>query len=241
MLDEADVRRKAQTVNRLTGNEAAVILGDYVFSAAFALCSTLGDAETSEAIGRTGMTLCAGELVQLHHRRNLSLDEATYYELVKGKTASLISISASLGCRHAGGTDQQQARFASFGEKLGVAFQIQDDLLDIAGDQRAVGKNLGRDMAKGKLTLPVIHHLSAATPAVRGRTLLLLEAAGESAAEPDTRLLTAALQSTGSIDHARAAARRLVAEAKAELAHLPESGARQVLMSMADSVVDRSC
>lgn len=83
VLDEADIRRQTQTVNRLAGNEAAVILGDYVLSAAFALCSTLGDSETSHRIGRTGMTLCAGELLQLHHRQNYSLDEPTYFELVR--------------------------------------------------------------------------------------------------------------------------------------------------------------
>lgn len=249
VLDEADIRRKTQTINQLAGNEAAVILGDYVFSAAFALCSTLGDAKTSEAIGRTGMTLCAGELVQLHHRQNLSLDEPTYFELVKRKTASLISVSASLGSRLVGGTDDQQCRFAAFGEKLGVAFQIQDDLLDIAGDQRIVGKSLGKDMAKGKLTLPVIHHLSTASPSARGRTLLLLKDAEEEEgatgaenerSEVDARALIAALQTTGSIDHAKSVAKRLVNEAKAELTTLPDSGARHVLLTMADAVVERA-
>jgi octaprenyl-diphosphate synthase len=244
VLDEADIRRKTQTVNRLAGNEAAVILGDYVFSAAFALCSTLGDARTSETIGRTGMTLCAGELVQLHNRQNLSLDEPTYFELVKRKTASLISVSASLGCRHAGGSEQLQARFGAFAEKLGIAFQIQDDLLDIAGDQRVVGKSLGKDMAKGKLTLPVIHHLTAASAAVRGRTLLLLDGRGDGddsdRPEVDSTALVSALNSTGSIEHARATARALVAQAKDDLAPLPESAAKHLLLTMADAVVDRA-
>ncbi|MFT3686250.1 MAG: polyprenyl synthetase family protein [Phycisphaerales bacterium] len=242
VLDEADIRRKTQTVNRLTGNEAAVILGDYVFSAAFALCSTLGDPGTSETIGRTGMTLCAGELVQLHNRKNLSLDEPTYFELVKRKTASLISVSASLGCRHAGGSDELQARFGAFAEKLGIAFQIQDDLLDIAGDQRVVGKSLGKDMAKGKLTLPVIHHLTAASAAVRGRTLLLLDGHGDDGDRPevDGAALVSALNSTGSIEHARATARAFIAQAKDDLSNLPESGAKHLLLTMADAVVDRA-
>lgn len=244
VLDEADVRRKTQTVNRLAGNEAAVILGDYVFSAAFALCSTLGDAKASEIIGRTGMTLCAGELVQLYHRQNLSLDEPTYFELVRRKTASLISVSAALGCRQACGTDDQQARLGTFGEKLGVAFQIQDDLLDIAGDQRVVGKSLGKDMEKGKLTLPVIHHLATASAAVRGATLQLLDSGGsarpgDSPASSRDALIRA-LDSTGSIDHARRVAERLVDESKQELAPLPESGAKSMLLSMADAVVNRA-
>jgi octaprenyl-diphosphate synthase len=236
VLDEADIRRKTQTVNRLAGNEAAVILGDYVLSAAYALCARLGDARIAETIGRTGMTLCAGELVQLHHRQNLSLDERTYFELVRRKTASLISVSASLGCRQAGGTDALQARFGAFAEKLGVAFQIQDDLLDIAGDQRIVGKSLGKDMEKGKLTLPVIHHLASANAAVRGRTLTLLGTpdAGDRAG------LVQALESTGSLDHARHAAETLVDQAKHDLAPLPETGAKRMLLSMADAVVSRA-
>lgn len=242
VLDEADIRRKTQTVNRLAGNEAAVILGDYVFSAAFALCSTLGDAKTSETIGRTGMTLCAGELVQLHHRQNLSLDEPTYFELVRRKTASLISVSASLGCRQAGGSEALQARLGSFGEKLGIAFQIQDDLLDIAGDQRVVGKSLGKDMEKGKLTLPVIHHLATAGAAARGRTLVLLHepSTDSGVAVAERAMLVEALESTGSIEHAKTTAERLVAEAKADLAALPDSGPKQMLAAMADAVVDRA-
>lgn len=238
VLDEADIRRKTQTVNRLAGNEAAVILGDYVLSAAFALCSTLGDARIAETIGRTGMTLCAGELVQLHHRENLSLDERTYFELVKRKTASLISVSAALGCRQAGGSAEMQAGLGAFAEKLGIAFQIQDDLLDIAGDQRVVGKSLGKDVEKGKLTLPVIHHLASANPTVRGRTLALLSTT--QASETGRAGLVAALESTGSIDHARHTAETLVDEAKQKLASLPETGAKRMLLSMADAVVSRA-
>ncbi|HZW07390.1 MAG TPA: polyprenyl synthetase family protein [Phycisphaerales bacterium] len=240
VLDEADVRRKTQTVNRLAGNEAAVILGDYVLSAAFALCSTLGDARISEAIGRTGMTLCAGELVQLHHRENLSLDERTYFELVRRKTSSLIAVSASLGCRLAGGPDALQARFGAFAEKLGTAFQIQDDLLDIAGDQGVVGKSLGKDMEKGKLTLPVIHHLATATPAARGRTLTLLGAPEHTPRQGERAELIESLGSTGSIDHARRTAESLVQEAKRDLDPVPESAAKRMLLSMADAVVSRA-
>ena len=240
VLDEADIRRKTQTVNRLAGNEAAVILGDYVLSAAYALCAGLGDAQIAETIGRTGMTLCAGELVQLHHRRNLSLDDRTYFELVKRKTASLISVSASLGCRIAGGTQQQQDRFGAFAEKLGVAFQIQDDLLDIAGDQRVVGKSLGKDMEKGKLTLPVIHHLATASPAARGITLALLGKPEHESLPGERAALVQALESTGSIDHARRTAERLVEEAKRDLDTLAESAAKRMLLSMADAVVSRA-
>ncbi|HYD00634.1 MAG TPA: polyprenyl synthetase family protein, partial [Phycisphaerales bacterium] len=113
-------------------------------------------------------------------------------------------------------------------------------LLDIAGDQGVVGKSLGKDMEKGKLTLPVIHHLAAATPAVRGRTLTLLSTPEHETVPGERAGLIQALESTGSISHARRTAQRLVDEAKQDLAPIAESAAKRMLMSMADAVVARA-
>ena len=239
VLDEADTRRKADTVNRLHGNEAAVILGDYLFSAAFHLCSSLGDRDAALAIAQVGMTLCAGELLQLHHRGNFSLDEPTYFTIVERKTASLIAAAARLGARHAGASPDVVERFDRFGSRLGVAFQIQDDLLDLTGEQDIVGKSLGKDLEKGKLTLPLIHHLAAATPTQRGRTLLLLEGAEDAHGTRPAELL-AAMETTGSVAHARATADRLVDEAREALTPLHDSPAKRMLMLMADAVVTRA-
>jgi len=247
VLDEADIRRQGATVNRLRGNEAAVILGDYLFSSAYRLCSTLDSQQAALLIGRTGMTLCAGELLQLHHRQNFSIDEPTYFEIVKRKTGSLIAVACRLGAmqtltspEHERGDDDLLARFEDFGLKLGVAFQIQDDLLDLTGDQGVVGKPLRKDAQLGKLTLPIIHHLAQAGPQRRAATLLLLEDLEAGAAGGVVRQLLDALDATRSIDHAHAHARRLVAEAKALLADLPASPAKSMLLSMADQVVSRA-
>jgi octaprenyl-diphosphate synthase len=250
VLDEADVRRKGATVNRLHGNEAAVILGDYLFSAAYRLCSSipgpLGQ-RTALLIGQTGMTLCAGELLQLHHREDYSLDEATYFEIVERKTASLIAASCRLGALHAGAPDDLAERFAEFGMRLGVAFQIQDDLLDLTGSEAVVGKPLRRDVELGKLTLPLIHHLAAAGQRQRGRTLALIGADGPDAAGAAAvggrgakSLLQAVLSETGSIEHARESAIALVARARAALDPVPDSPAKRVLLLMAEAVVDRA-
>ncbi len=236
VLDEADIRRQGATVNRLRGNEAAVVLGDYVFSAAFRLCSTLESQQAALLIGQTGMTLCAGELLQLHHRENFSIDEPTYFEIVRRKTGSLIAIACKLGAMQSGATPELAERFEQIGMNLGVAFQIQDDLLDLTGDQGVVGKPLRKDAELGKLTLPVIHHLAAATPQRRGQTLHLLEDFGPAAAKK----LLEALDSTRSLDHAHAKARDLVAAAKALLKDLPDSPAKATLMAMADQVVSRA-
>jgi octaprenyl-diphosphate synthase len=246
VLDEADTRRRGSTVNRLHGNECAVILGDYLFSAAYHLCSSLpGETgrRTALLIGQTGMTLCAGELLQLHHREDYSIDEATYFEIVERKTASLIAAACRLGALHAGtregdGGEPGAAGLECFGLKLGIAFQIQDDLLDLVGNQSVVGKPVGKDVELGKLTLPLIHHLVSAPALQRGRTLDLLSRS-PGTDDQARRLLVGALEETRSIEHARRCARALIDEAKGALSALQESGAKRLLLAMADAVIDR--
>jgi octaprenyl-diphosphate synthase len=177
VLDEAEVRRRGATVNRLHGNETAVILGDYLIAAAYHLCSQLQDQSIALAVGEVAMTLCSGELLQLSHREDLSLDEATYFEIIARKTGSLIALSCRLGGVCSGAPESACAALGRFGEAIGAAFQIQDDLLDLTARASALGKPVHQDMAKGKLTLPLVHHLGAAGPVDRGRSLVLLERA----------------------------------------------------------------
>ncbi len=238
VLDEADTRRRGQTVNRLRGNEAAVILGDYLIASAFSLCASLDDQRFSLAIGRASSTMCAGELLQLHHRGDFSLDEPTYFEIVDRKTAELIACACELGAAASGLDSRAAGVFAEFGRDLGVAFQIQDDLLDLTADERIVGKSVGKDLEKGKATLPVIHCLAASDAASRARLLTLLADPGEAPHARDE--LAAAVRRTGSLDHARNAAESLVARARQRLSGVPESPARTLLGLMADAAVSRS-
>lgn len=240
VLDEADTRRRTATVNRLHGNETAVILGDYLLSSAYHLCCQTGSTAAALAIGEVGMTLCAGELLQLHHREDFSLDEPTYFEIIDRKTASLIAVACRLGAAAAGCDDPAMAaRADAFGRTLGVAFQIQDDLLDLTGAEATVGKSVGKDVEKGKLTLPLIHHLAAAPAARRGETLALLADTALPAIQR-TAQLREAMSLTGSIDHARSVAVGLVSRARDQLTDLPDSPARSTLALMADAVVTRS-
>ena len=242
VLDEADTRRRGQTLNRLYGNEAAVILGDYLIASAFHLCSELADQSVSLEVARVSTVLCGGELLQLHNRERWSIDEATYSEILERKTGSLIAAAARLGAHVAGAGIDASERLGRFGVRLGVAFQIQDDLLDLLGDERTVGKSVGKDVQKGKLTYPLIHHLAHAEPIRRGRTLILLESIGRRGeVSPDeAQQLVDAVRSTDSIAAARAKAESLVAEAVETLGALPPSPARSLLELMAGAVVDRS-
>jgi len=238
VLDEADVRRREPTINRLRGNEAAVILGDYLIAAAYHLCSTLQDQRTALTIGRVSMDMCAGELLQLSNRQNLSLDRATYTAIVERKTAALIAAACELGANHSGADRVRSRALRDYGRAVGVAFQIQDDLLDLTGHQDRVGKSLGKDLEKGKLTLPVILHLADATAADRARSLDLLDAA--SAGDPDAAAgLGAVLESSGALDAARAEAKSWVAAATTALDQLPDDLPKTYLKLLADAVITR--
>jgi len=156
VLDEADIRRGGQTINSLWGNEGAVMLGDYLLSSAFHLCSTIRNPELNILLGEVTNTLCAGELVQLYHRNDVELCLNAYYQIIHDKTASLISASCKIGAILGGADTKTVSDLGVFGSSIGTAFQIRDDLIDILSDPCSAGKPTGRDVSKGKMTLPAI-------------------------------------------------------------------------------------
>ncbi|MBC8522600.1 polyprenyl synthetase family protein [PVC group bacterium] len=156
VLDEADIRRGGQTINSLWGNEGAVMLGDYLLSSAFHLCSTIQNTDLNILLGEVTNTLCAGELVQLYHRDDLRLELNEYYQIINDKTASLISASCKIGGILGGASELVVESLGIFGRSIGTAFQIRDDLIDIVLDEGSAGKPTGKDVAKGKMTLPSI-------------------------------------------------------------------------------------
>ncbi|MEO1009316.1 MAG: polyprenyl synthetase family protein [Planctomycetota bacterium] len=239
VLDEAETRRRGQTVNAMSGNETAVILGDYLIAGAYHLCSTLDRQATALRVGRASMIVCSGELLQLDRREDYAIDEATYFEIIERKTAELIAAACELGAQHAGSGGPQRDALASFGRRIGVAFQIRDDLLDLTGREEIVGKSVGRDVRKGKVTLPIMHHLAEAGAATRAETLALIERA-EAGDDHAAAQVRARMDGTGSIEHTQAVAERIVEEARGELAVLADTPARRMLDAMARAVVERS-
>ena len=232
VLDEAETRRRGRTVNSLRGNETAVMLGDWLISNAFHLCSLIGDPAVNLLFGETTNTLCEGELLQLSRREDPSLDEPTYMEIVRRKTAALVATCCSLGARLGGAPEQVQSALALYGERTGCAFQIQDDVLDLAGDESVVGKTLGRDLQKGKATLPVILLLRQATPWERTEILSIIH-------NRDGDALLDRVRRAGTLDQAKATAQSLVEAAKAALDAVPAGPARDLLRDLADEVVRR--
>jgi octaprenyl-diphosphate synthase len=236
VLDGATVRRHAATVNAGWGNQASILLGDWLFTHAFHLASSV-DARACRIIGEATNRLCAGELHQICERGNLSLSEDDYLDIIDGKTAELTACCCRLGALYAGAGDEVVEHLTSYGRCLGMAFQIADDLLDLVGDEGAVGKSLGTDLEQQKLTLPIIWHLAQA-PSERAAWLRrLLESPGNHKREK----LAPELESHGAIAYARQRAEVYAARAAAELACLPPSPDQAILEALAERVVHRDC
>ncbi len=239
VLDEADVRRGGQTVNCLHGNEAAVMLGDYLISHSYHLCCALDDAAVARAVAATTNTICEGELLQLSHRGDFAIAPPVYFEIIRRKTAALCAACCRLPAAVVGPAVSASAAEAlsDYGEKVGVAFQIIDDVLDLIGDEATVGKTLGRDLAKGKMTLPLIDWVDGETGPARDAAVAMLESA---AAGGETPALREKIREAGAIDRAGQAAQGLVADACSRLTDgVPDSPARQRLLDLAAALLQR--
>ena len=167
MLDEAVQRRQLDCVHVEWGAHTAVLLGDWVYSQAFLASTQMADQECSRVLAAATSRVCAGEMFQNLTRRDFQLREQDYFAQVDGKTAALFEAGGHLAAYYSGATNQQQDAAARHGLLSGRAFQVVDDLLDLEGDESQVGKSLGTDWARGKMTLPVIRLRDSLTEADR--------------------------------------------------------------------------
>ncbi len=236
VLDGARVRRRVATVNAAWGTQTSVLLGDYLFTHAFHLASTLDDARACRLIGQATDRVCEGELCQVLQRGNLDLSEAEYFDVIDGKTAELTACCCRLGALYAGAAAETVEALARFGRYVGLAFQIADDVLDLVGEEQATGKSLGTDLEQGKLTLPLIRLLAAGPEGLAARVRTVLRAPGDRKREA----LRPCLAESDGLDYARRRAEELAARARKELAALPPSPCRAVLEAVSDRVVHRS-
>jgi octaprenyl-diphosphate synthase len=237
VLDSATVRRHVATVNAHWGNQCSILLGDMLFTHAFHLASTLGDARACEMIGEATNRVCEGELQQVRERGNLALSEDEYFSIIDGKTAELTSCCCRLGACYSGADAEVVEALARYGRALGVAFQIADDLLDLIGEERTTGKSLGTDLDQQKLTLPLIRLLRRAPAEEASRIEQILNSPGNHKREA----LRPHLAESGALQYAKRRAEEFAAQAQAELACLPGSEARAVLAKLTEQVVHRSC
>jgi len=174
IMDEAERRRSQPTVNARWGNSLSVLLGDVLFAHALNLSTDFDDTNISRTIARTATEVCSGEMIQTQRRFDLQLSREEYFRIIEMKTGSLFACAAELGAVISGASDGVVRRMKNYGVKIGTAYQIYDDCLDIAGTEAETGKTLGTDLRKGKLTLPVLTLLESASTFDRERCCALV-------------------------------------------------------------------
>jgi octaprenyl-diphosphate synthase len=234
VIDEGQKRRGLATINALWGNEAAVLLGDFLLGRVFEMCAELGP-RIAKIIANVAVRVCEGELRQIIQRRNWELSESEYIDVITEKSAVLFSSSCHLGALSARATETQARSLAEFGMNAGIAFQIADDLLDIVGDESKTGKTLGRDADKHKLTLAVIHLLGA----VGEREKEAVISSYLERKQYDKDALTEMLGRYGSLEYTHSRAQEYVTRAVGALGGLKESAAKDALVETAKFITSR--
>jgi len=237
-IDKSAVRRGLPTINTMFNDMVATILGDYIYTKAFHELLERGLNALVPAVARTTYRMSIGEMLQLQQKDDLQIGEAQYFELVDEKTASLMGAATEIGAL-VGGLDRDRCeRFRAFGEALGRAYQVTDDLFDYIGDPARIGKGVRTDLPEGKVTLPLIRALAAAGPADRSRLQDI--AARRSALQPeDWRELLRIFEQTGAVEACRQTARDLAAESLEWLRDEPDGPARTALSRAVAYAVQR--
>jgi len=235
ILDESALRRGIETVNRRVGNETAVLLGDYLFATCFKEAAALEDRFASRYLAEIVAIVCRGEILQVHRRNDIDLPEETYFRIIEDKTAALYAAALRCGAEIARAPAEASKALAEYGLRLGTAFQIVDDILDLTGEEATVGKSLGTDLEKAKMTLPLLRLRERAN----GRDRERLRRALLSGDRREREAIVPLLREYGAIASARATAEALVEEARQELRHVPEGPERSLLFAAADYVLAR--
>lgn len=237
VIDEGQKRRGRPTVNNLLGNETAVLLGDFLLSRVFKMCAGLAP-QVAKVIAGAAVRVCEGELRQIAQRRNWQLSESEYIDIITEKSAVLFSSACRLGALLAQASEAQARSLAEFGLNAGVAFQITDDLLDIIGDETKTGKTAGSDVGKYKLTLAVIHLLSAVDE--RGKETVINSYFERKNVQYDKDALAKMLGRYGSLEYAHSRAQEFVTRAVRALENFKESNAKNALIETAKFMACRT-
>lgn len=237
VVDESVVRRGRETANHLWGNEASVLVGDFLYTRAFEMMVELDDMATMAVFSRTTNRIAEGEVMQLMHVHDPEVTEARYREVIYRKTAVLFEAGCQLAAMLVTpGNRDLVAAAADYGRHLGTAFQLADDVLDYEGDADTIGKNLGDDLAEGKPTLPLIHGIEHADPDRAERLREAIRKGDRGAMET----VREAIAHTGSIAYTRDLATQEAGLAEKALEALPSSDFREALGELARFSVGRN-
>jgi octaprenyl-diphosphate synthase len=236
VVDGSNLRRNRETANALWGNEASVLVGDFLYSRSFEMMVDVGLMPVMEVLSHATNRIAEGEVLQLLNVHNPATSEADYMEVIKRKTATLFEAGARLGgiiCEVAG--EKQQA-LADYGLHLGIAFQLVDDALDYNASNTEIGKNIGDDLAEGKPTLPLIQAMKKADEEQRQRLAKIVETGGLEAID----FVMQAIAESDAIAYTLQLAQQHAEQAKQALGILPETPYREALATLADFSVTRT-
>lgn len=233
VVDDGLTRRGAPTINSIWGNESAVLLGDFVLSQVFKMTVDL-DPTLARVVAETAVCVCEGELRQVAQKRNWQLTESEYISIITDKSAAFFSGCCRIGALLSRASDDQTEALSRYGLNAGIAFQIEDDLLDIAGDEFETGKTSHRDVAMSKPTLAIIHLLSVLGASARAEVHALLDNPS-----PSADALRPLLDRHGSLEYAHRCADRYVDKAIEALTAIPAGDEKDALIEAAHFMSDR--
>lgn len=235
VVDESTLRRGRPTANESFGNPASVLVGDFLYSRAFQMMLDAQDMRVMEILADATNVIAEGEVLQLMNMHDASLDEAGYLRVIRSKTAKLFEASTRLAAVLAGSDAATEQACADYGQALGTAFQVIDDVLDYDGDAQEMGKNLGDDLREGKATLPLIAAMARGT----AEQSAVIRSAIENGSVDELEAIVRIVRETGSLEVARAAAAAEARRAIDALSALPANAYREGLHQLASSLLER--
>jgi octaprenyl-diphosphate synthase len=236
VVDESSLRRGKQTANALFGNAASVLVGDFLYSRAFQMMVTVGNARVMQIVADATNVIAEGEVLQLLNMHNPDVSEADYLRVIRSKTAKLFEAAAQLGALVAGASDADIEAAGEYGRSLGTAFQLIDDVLDYSGNAAEIGKNVGDDLREGKPTLPLIYLMEHGNAEQRE----LVRTCIENGDEQHFDQILAAITSSGALDYTRQEAQKAARRATEAVLSLPDSQYKDALLALAAFAVERN-
>ena len=236
VVDDSTLRRGSATANAKFGNPASVLVGDFLYSRAFQMMVDTQSMRIMQVLADATNIIAEGEVMQLMNMHNAALDEAGYLQVIRSKTAKLFEASARVGAILAGASPAMEAACADYGQALGTAFQVIDDVLDYTGDASVMGKNLGDDLREGKATLPLIAAMQRGSEHERATIQQAIETGAVAMLDDVIRIV----KETGALDIARAAAQQEARRAIAAAQGLPSGLHTDCLVQLATQLLERT-
>ncbi len=237
VVDEASMRRGQKSANRVWGNQASILVGDFLYSKALYLAVREHNQQIMDVLSDATTTMSEGEVMQLAHIGNLGVTEGEYLDVITYKTAALISAACHLGAIIAEASQEIRDAMIAFGMNIGIAFQLIDDALDYSAEERKLGKQVGKDLLEGKITLPLIHTLMKSTKEESERLVRIFK--NNQPRPKDVEFVFQCIEKYKGVEYTLEKTQGFIKKAKASLDHFEASPAKTALLAVSDFIYKR--